>query len=372
MKVLHVFKTSLENSFGGVEKAIDGICRATLVHKVENIVLSIDGDEVSSVPISTTNYRLVKAKRNLLFASTAFSFSAFGLFRRLSSEVDIIHYHFPHPFNDILHLIVSPDKPCLVTYHSDVVRQKLLNMLYAPIRTAFFKKVSKIVATSPNYVHGSYVLRKFRSKLSVIPLAVSDDIDALDESRVEYFRNLLPKPYFLFVGVFRYYKGLIDVVKAVHGQQLQLVLAGEGAKIRREIERYIGRHRLSNVTLLGEVSDADKAILYRECFGFVFPSRFRSEAFGISLLEAALAGKPMISTELGTGTSYINVDGQTGITVPPSNPLALKGAMKFLVNNRSIAYTYGKNARERALRLFSTERMARSYLDLYRSLIRSN
>ena len=56
-------------------------------------------------------------------------------------------------------------------------------------------------------------------------------------------------------------------------------------------------------------------------YAILFPSHLRSEAFGISLLEGAMFGKPLISSEIGTGTTYINIDGKTGVVVPPSDQM---------------------------------------------------
>jgi glycosyltransferase involved in cell wall biosynthesis len=76
-----------------------------------------------------------------------------------------------------------------------------------------------------------------------------------------------------------------------------------------------------------------------------FPSHLRSEAFGISLLEGAMYGKPMISSEIGTGTTYINIDQQTGLVVPPSDPQALREAMRTLWDDPQLAQEMGSAPR---------------------------
>ena len=103
-------------------------------------------------------------------------------------------------------------------------------------------------------------------------------------------------------------------------------------------------------------------------YGFVFPSHLRSEAFGISLLEAAMHAKPLISTEIGTGTSYININNETGFTVPPENPEALQNAMQFLWDNPEKAAEMGKSARNRYKQVFTADKMAEEYAKLYKSL----
>src|SRR5690606_23534758 len=88
-----------------------------------------------------------------------------------------------------------------------------------------------------------------------------------------------------------------------------------------------------NIHFLGQLSEEDKTVLLMLCYAFVFPSHLRSEAFGLSLLEAAMFGKPMISCEIGTGTSYINYMNNTGYVVPPADSLALANAMQFFLDH---------------------------------------
>jgi len=129
---------------------------------------------------------------------------------------------------------------------------------------------------------------------------------------------------------------------------------------------------LPNVTMVGPVGDQDKAALLQLCTAFVFPSHLRSEAFGVALLEAAFAGKAMISCELGTGTSYVNVDGETGIVVPPENAEALTAAMKRLWSDEAKCLHLGRAAAERANMLFTAQAMTQRYIELYKKLSGQN
>ena len=80
-------------------------------------------------------------------------------------------------------------------------------------------------------------------------------------------------------------------------------------------------------------------------------------------------GKPMISCEIGTGTSYINIDQETGLVIPPSNPEALSNAMKWLWSHNDDALRMGKNARIRYENFFTSRQMADSYHSLYKQLL---
>ena len=125
-----------------------------------------------------------------------------------------------------------------------------------------------------------------------------------------------------------------------------------------------------NINFVGYVSDEDKVALFTLSYVVLFPSNLRSEAFGVSLLEGAMYGKPMISCEIGTGTTFINIDGETGLVVPPSNSDALRQAMDYLWNNPALAKEMGIRAEARYWDLFTADKMAKSYNDLYRSILK--
>lgn len=89
----------------------------------------------------------------------------------------------------------------------------------------------------------------------------------------------------------------------------------------------------------------DTMCLPRLCQGIVFPSQLRSEAFGMSLLEGAMHGKPMISSEIGVGTTYINIAGEAGLVVPPGDSVALLRRCSFLWENPAVAAKMGGRRR---------------------------
>ncbi|MGY4239107.1 glycosyltransferase involved in cell wall biosynthesis [Bradyrhizobium sp. USDA 4523] len=80
-------------------------------------------------------------------------------------------------------------------------------------------------------------------------------------------------------------------------------------------------------------------------------------------------GKPMISAEIGTGTSFVNIDRQTGLVVRPSDANALRGAMTYLAENPLAGKRMGQNARRRYETLFTADLMVQRYLDLYDEML---
>jgi rhamnosyl/mannosyltransferase len=362
MKILHVFKTYLPETFGGVERTVWELAEGASKRGFATDVFTLSKTP-SAAPITVGNHCVHQASLTLDVASTPVSVSAARQFRALAQAADLIHYHFPWPMMDLWHLHAGGKaRPSVVTYHSDVVKQSTLLKLYQPLMRRFLGSVDQIVATSPQYLETSPVLSHHLAKTSVIPLGISAlSVENSDNSLLEKWRKTLPPRFFLFVGAPRYYKGLSFLCAAARASGLPVVIVG-GPPPEADLP--------DNVVVLGPVSDADKTALLALAECFVFPSHLRSEAFGLALLEAAFAGKPLISCEIGTGTSYVNIDGQTGLVVPPADPQALGQAMQMLWNDASLRARFGTAARTRAYGHFHADRMVDAYCDLYRKMLR--
>lgn len=368
MKVLHFYKTSVPGSMGGIEQVIHQIGLGAAKQGVHTDVLSLTSKNAPRT-VDVGGYLVHHAKMDLQIASTGFSISAFLRFFQLARRADVIHYHFPWPFMDLVHFITRINKPTVVTYHSDIIRQKHLLKLYRPLKRLFLNDVDRIVATSPNYLATSQVLARYRDKVSVIPIGLDrETYPKADAQTLSRWREKVGPKFFLFVGVLRYYKGLHILMEAAKGADFPIVIVGAGPieGALKEQARTLG---LDNVHFFGQLPDSDKVALLELSYAVVFPSHLRSEAFGISLLEGAMYGKPMISSEIGTGTTFINISGETGLVVPPGDPVALRGAMQQLWDNPQQASIWGQQAEQRYWKYFTAERMVTDYLTLYRDLL---
>jgi rhamnosyl/mannosyltransferase len=364
MKVLHFFKTYWPDTFGGVERTIHAIVKGTEKYGVHSDVLSLSENPKSN-SVVFDGHDAHKAKLAFEFASTGFSFDVFSRFKELAHEADIVHFHFPWPLMDLVHLTTQHSKPTVLTYHSDVVKQKTLRHLYRPLMSRFLDRVDHIVATSPNYLQSSDVLNAYRGKTSVIPLGLNEtDYPFPGAQRLEKWRAELPRRFFLFVGVLRYYKGVQFLLEAAKLSDVEIVIIGDGPQ-GDALKRQAKSLSLTNVRFLGSLADEDKIAVMQLCFCVIFPSHLRSEAFGLSLVEASMLGKPMISCEISTGTSYVNLDNQTGIVVKPADAMSLSNAMLALGRDEVMAKSYGVAARQRYAANFTADKMAQSYANLY-------
>lgn len=361
MKVLHVYKTYLPDDFTGVPRVIHSIAQTLSARGVESHVLAPSRDSAPAEPLLIDGHHIHRVKKDLKVASTDISLRMFGHFKRLAASADVVHYHFPWPVGDLLYLLAGQGRPSLVTYHSDIVRQKSLLPLYSPLMHGFLSRVGHIVATSPNYAASSPVLQRYASKVTAIPIGIGPR-PAVDPSVLQDCRNKVGEGFFLFVGAMRYYKGIEYLLDAARQSGLPVVLAGAVS----DDLRFAGVP--PNVRILGEVSEAEKEALLQLCQAFVLPSHLRSEAFGVSLLEAARAGRPMISCELGTGTTFVNLHNVTGLAVPAADAGALARAMMTMANAGEASLQMGKNAQARFEAMFTADAMATRYLALYRKL----
>lgn len=368
IKVLHFFKTYYPESMGGIEQVIFQLAEGCAADGVESEVLYLSRRGAArSEPIG--RHLTHRSKLDFHVASTGFSLSAIRDFKALAAQADIIHYHFPWPFMDLVHFAAGIRKPTVVSYHSDIVKQKVLLRLYQPLMNTFLRRVDRIVASSPNYAATSPVLSRFSRKVSIIPYGLDESTYPTPSAeRLAHWAQTVGEKFFLFVGALRYYKGLNYLLEAAKATGYPVVILG-GGHLEFELRAQAEQLQVQNVHFLGSLPDADKAALLTLCHAFVFPSHLRSESFGISLLEGAMYAKPMISCDIGSGMSFINIAGETGLEVAPRDPLALAQAMATLWNDPALTARLGAGARKRYEQTFTSRTMASAYSALYRELL---
>jgi len=367
LRVLHVYRTYFPETQGGLQEAIRQIARGLKRAGCDSVVFTLAKQPRPSF-VRIDDADVFRAK-SVIDVSSCDMGSPGGilLFRQLAKKADILNFHYPWPFGDVLELLGNPGKPYVITYHSDIVRQRVAEALYAPLRSHFVAKAKAIVTTSPAYARTSEYLSRTGRSVDVIPLCI-DPADIPDTS-VEIslrWQQRFEKPFFFFVGVLRYYKGLEYLIEAAKLTGFDVVIAGDGPE--RDRLHYLAAG-ISNIHFLGKIPDEDKFALIRQCRAVVFSSHLRAEAFGVSLLEGAALGKALISTEIGTGTSYANAHEETGLVVPGADPEAFARAMRTLIDQPDLVAKYGKAAHERCMRLFHTTSVGEKYLNLYRRVL---
>lgn len=367
-RVLHLYRTYFPETQGGMQEAIRQLCLATQPLDVDNTVFAL-ARQPDPPFMQLPEGQLVRARSWLEVASCDLGgWAALRRCREAADQCDLIQIHFPWPFADmLLPFIRRRNQPVLVSYVSDIVRQKSLGLLYAPLRSYLLGTAMRIVASSPNYAASSEILQKYPNKLVCIPHCLMD-AGPPDEELCRQWQARLGRNFFLFVGVLRYYKGLNFLLAAASRVNAPIVVMGEGPEGEQLRQEAKARH-LGNVHFLGALPDAQKQALYSLCRAVVFPSHLRSEAFGMTLLEGAQAAKPLISCEIGTGTSWVNRHQETGLVVPPADPAALAQAMNTLAGDDSLCLHLGRGARARWSRHFAPEVVGAAYRRLYDEML---
>ncbi|APC91332.1 glycosyl transferase [Francisella opportunistica] len=451
MKILHVFKSFYPYTYGGIEKFIHELSNA--IAKKYEVEIHILAMGKKNQTIYKGLYTLHFAKTNLNIASTTFSFSAIKKFKELTKQVDIIHYHFPYPYADLLHIICRPNKSYIVTYHSDIIKQKRLMMLYKPLMRKFLKGAKYILPTSPNYLETSETLKEIQTPKKVIPMSlnqedygiyteeknptessmslskcdpesqkhdkiVSNSCEMLNqvqhdssvavtpntglesttssviperdlksattvipgsdpeplsakENYLYWENNIGFEKFFIYIGGLRYYKGLDVLIDAMQEQDYPLVIVGDGDQ-KELLEQKVKQNNLQNVKFLGALDDKDKLSLLKLSYALVLPSNIRTEAFGLVLLEASIYSKPMITCEIGTGTTFVNIDKQTGLVAKPNDSQDLTKKLKELWQDEQKAQEYGANAKARFDDIFSLDKMVVSYKSVYDEVVQND
>lgn len=282
---------------------------------------------------------------------------------------DIIHVHMPNPVAEVSYLMAGGGRPLVAHFHSDIVRQKSLLRAYAPLLESFYGRASRIIVPTPNHISVSPFVSRFRDKCRVVPFGISVEKFDYTETiagRVEKLRN--GRPTILFIGRLVYYKGLEYLLQSMTDLPAQLWIIGQGP-LETSLKQLSARLGLQDkVTFLGEVPDDALPAYYHACDILALPSVANSEMFGMVQLEAAACRKPVVSTNLPTGVSWVNQHGVTGLLVPPKDARALVMAMQRLIESHSLREELGEAGRQRVKAEFTIAKMTQGVLEVYQEI----
>lgn len=372
MKVLQIYKDFYPPVKGGIEKHVH-----LLSNGLQDIGVEVRALVSNTVPrMARQNFggiSVYKVPQLGRISSAPLNPTLAFWIRKLGNWADIVHFHFPNPTAEISYLLCGLKKPFVVTYHSDIIKQIYTKRLYAPFMHLFLRRAERIIVTSPQYLCSSTTLRHYRGKCTLIPLGIDFarfDCTFTQLQTAATLRERYGSPLILFVGKYRYYKGLQYLIRAMRQIDARLLIIGP-SEATEPIQQAITENGVRDkVIVLGELPDNTLDRYYHACDLLVLPSIQRSEAFGIVQLEAMASGKPVVCTELGTGTTYVNVHRKTGLVVPPADSHAIARAVNTLLNNQVVSAQYGQCGKARVQQLFSLERMVEQIAALYQKATR--
>ena len=362
MKILHVYKDFDPPVHGGMERHIALMCR--FQRQWADVEALMCSRSWRTHVVERDGTRVTEVGEWGRFQSAPAS-PLFPLYMRLK-KADVVVVHVPNPTAEIGYLLARPSGTLIVRYHSDVVRQATAMKVYAPVLLHFLNKASIIIPTSEQYVATSAILQAVRrpDRIRVVPLGIlAEEFQHPEPTRVNALRAVYGGDFVLFSGRHRYYKGLEYLVRAARDIHAPVVIAGDGPE-RPRIE-LLARQIGANIVFPGSLTHDDLVAHLHACSVVAFPSVERSEAFGLSILEAHACGKPVVATKLGTGVEFANLDGHTGLNVTPRDSMALADAINRLLADAELRMRMGAFAQQRVETEFHAEQTARREFEIY-------
>jgi len=302
------------------------------------------------------------------FKSMPVSFSFFWNLLRLSKRANIIHFHEPFPLGSIGGLLVHKSKKIFVTWHSDIVRQKVLKSFVEFFQRKLCQRAEKIIATSERIANFSLILKDYREKVVVIPLSIDkeDYINVSVDTNLSPELSNLPTDYVLFLGRLSYYKGLDVLLDAINivNKNIPFVIAGDG-ELAKSISERIKKSNRKIYFINKHLTEEEKKYLLKNSKFLVFPSILPSEAFGIVQIEAMVYGKPVVNTNLPTGVPWVSLHNVSGLTVEPSDAFQLAETIEKLYFDEGLYRRLSEGALNRFNEYFDSKATNELLYDIY-------
>ncbi|WP_420642492.1 glycosyltransferase [Candidatus Leptofilum sp.] len=365
LSIVHVYKDYWP-VLGGIENHIKDLAEAEAAqgHSVTVLVTNPGGQAARE---QINGVQVIRAAQLATVASTPLSLTLPLWLARL--RPDITHVHFPYPVGELSQWLLRWKRPYIIAYHSDVVKQQTILRFYNPLLRRILAGAAAIIAGSDNYVQSSPYLRPLSHKCAIVPYAV-------DSERFADGEPLFPADgrfTLLFMGRHRYYKGGDDLIRAMAQLPPELpvrLLFGGDGPLRQEWESLSYSLGLQDkIRFVGHVSDDNLPNFYASGDLFVLPANSRAEAFGKVLQEAMAAGLPCLTTELGSGTSFVVQDGVTGRVISPQQPVALAAAIQELAAQPQLCQKMGLAGQARARHAFSSAQMVNKVQAVYSAVL---
>lgn len=353
MRILHLGKFYPPHA-GGIERFLAELAAAQTRagHQVTALVHASPGVHRASSEIDVHGVRVerVACHGQLVFAPISPGWPA--ALARLIDEVqpEVLHLHVPNV--SAFWALLSPRArrlPWVLHWHADIpddsrhLGLRLGYPFYRQFERALIRRADVVVATSQAYADASTPLRAHARRVAVVPLGngkppVAGAAPTWPGSGVRL----------LAVGRLSYYKGFDVLLRAlVDCPDASLLLVGSGdldGQLRSQIAA-LGLH--DRVHMAGGLDDAALEAAYEACDAFVLPSLDRAEAFGMVLLEAMRAGKPIIASDIpGSGVGTVAGPGNA-LRVPPGDAAALTAAIRQLAAFPDMRARLGNEGRAR-------------------------
>lgn len=356
---------------GGVEKVMYDLVMGLSERKVRCDMLCASTENYPSGAIELNVYGsifVVPTKYKL--AATMLAPAMITKLRRIARYYDIIHVHHPDPMACLALFLSGYKGKVVLHWHSDILKQRALLKLYAPLQNWLIKRADVIVGTTPVYVTESPFLQRVQHKIDYIPIGCLP-VHAATEKIVTIKERYQGKHVIFSLGRLVDYKGYEYLIRAAQylDNSFQIIIGGKGPlqeSLRALMVELVVEDK---VTLLGFLPDEDVPAYYAVADVFCLSSIWKTEAFAIVQIEAMSCGKPIVSTHIpGSGVSWVNEDGVSGLVVERENPEALAQACIKICKDSVLKQRLSEGSRKRYEEYFTRDKMVEKSLELYKGL----
>jgi glycosyltransferase involved in cell wall biosynthesis len=354
-RVLHVCKVYLPTK-GGVQRVVQLI--TGLLKDFDHHILTTGND--GAITEQQLGNTLVSRCRS--FGQLASMPIAPSLVLKLIREFkkhQLIAIHYPFPLADLGTLFCLSRVPIVVHWHSNIVAQRYLRWLVAPITLLMLIRASAIVVTDPAMLKNSFWLRLFKKKIRFIPYGI--------EQLNTTVTPLAEAPFFVLVGRHVSYKGMDIAMRALQHCQARLKIIGNGPLFDRHEQLAADLALGQRIEFIRYADDVELNNQLANSIGLVVSSNLESEAFALVQLEAMRIGKPVINTSLNSSVPSVARNEIEALTVPPNDALALGLAMQKLLDQPTLAQNLGAAGKQR----FEARFLARQFRDAVNALYKS-
>ena len=349
-----LFGRYADTEFGGIERHVRSLVDAMrddveFVNLVEDRGLPLD----SHWPCQVVSSRAIAVVASLAICP-GMPWTARRLDRK--SNFHIAHLHLPDPMSHLAAAMLPPDVRIVVTWHSDIVRQKWIYGSYRPFLRKLMQRVAVVIAPTPAHFSSMPQLAELtpQSKRAVVPFGFELSSFQQPHPLAADLRQRFGERVVFALGRHVYYKGFEYLIAAMAKVPLARLVLGESGPLTEQLKALAGQAGVADrVHFAGRIRDDELPAYYQACDVFCLPAVELSEAFGIVQVEAMAAGKPVVCTQLGNGVNWVNQEGVTGLSVPARNEGALAAALSRLLDDAALRAEMGEHAARRARESFS-------------------
>lgn len=375
LRVVHFGKYYFPDA-GGIESVTLSLAQGAVQagHQVCVVCFQKDPQRIDDI---VNGVQVARVPLRRLVASQPLSWRYVRRALAVAWNADLVHLHAPNMLGAVCALLLRPRVRLVVHWHSDVLNKGWLGALLRPLERALLWRADRVIATSPVYMEASEQLLAVRDKVRVVPIGAPDvpathagqGMPALPDDLAQAIGG---RRIILAVGRLVDYKGFQHLINAAASldDDAVVVIVG-GGPLKEPLSRQVETQGLARrVILAGRQSDDALQALYAQAYLYCMPSTYRAEAFGVVLLEAMSHGLPIVATRIpGSGVSWVNAQGVSGVNVPVESPAAIAEACNELLRSPDLRARLAQGARARYLAEFTERASVERTLAVYQSTL---